>query len=81
MDNDKRGIKDEYKKINYNRAISFFEEKTLIHVECGKSFYNGRILEYPTKDFFILHDRKIGAITIFYDELTRKLIAYVEEEK
>ena len=68
---------DEKNDLNYRRAKVFFEDKIPVHVATKRgSFYNGYILKKPTSDFFILHDRKIGYMPIFYIELKKPLVQF-----
>ncbi|MHA1395875.1 MAG: hypothetical protein ACTSRZ_20420 [Promethearchaeota archaeon] len=74
--------------LNYKRALIFFEDKDIIHVSTKNKipntnkfiFYNGRILERPNEQYFIIHDRIEGRKKVFYFELRKPIVlADIEE--
>jgi len=50
-------------KVNY-----FFKCFVVVHVDIKEKFYNGTIKKLD-KDFFIIDDRKLGEIPVFYSEM------------
>lgn len=52
------------KKIDY-----FYKQQTYVHITTKKDrFYNGQIVEVSA-DFFIIHDRVLGELPVFFLEI------------
>lgn len=57
----------------YERALIFFERKTVVHASTIKYWTNGIIVEL-SKEHIVIKDRKDGAQKfIFFKELTKPL--------
>ena len=53
------------------RAEYFFKDKLLVHIKTKKGgFYNG-IIKEMSADFFILNERLLGEMPIFFLEIER----------
>lgn len=72
-------MNEEEKKINEKRAYYFYRENIPVHIRDKKNYqYNGFIVEFSA-DFFILNDRLIGEMPIFFQEI--KKIERFKEKK
>lgn len=79
---------DDQELLNFKRALIFFEDKDIIHVSTKNKipntdkfiFYNGRILEKPTEQYFIIHDREEGRKKVFYFEIRKPIVLMSFEE-
>lgn len=68
------------KDINEMKAKYFLDSKGKVHIETkGDRFYNGVITEV-TDSIFIINDRFIGDIPVWFSEL-KKIEPYKEEGK
>ena len=67
----------EKKDKDYMRAKVFFEKNIPVHIKLKNgSFYNGKILEEPTQDFFFIFDGYSGKQLIFFIELSKPMIEF-----
>lgn len=65
-------------KNEYEKALIFFNRKTIVHVSTREFFTNGLIMEI-SKKFFVIKDRKDGSQRfIFFNELLKPLQIFKE---